>query len=333
MGRTKAKRLARASRVAEQSDPPKQTPSIPELLEKTQALIIQCDYPMAHKFASRILELQPANAEAKEMLGVALLEMGELDTAKQAFLSLVAQPSPPPSAHLYLAQLCDEDPKLGLQHYQAAIDILTATNIVRALVGQVEIWMDPSYDLCYEPDADKNCERLLDLALQTDPGNTEPYSRWPTPDDAKECLEKHGLVPPIETRLSLVKLFLELELYAPALLVLHGVMSSDDEQVEAWYLEGWCHFLMAEKAKESDGLLDDMSWEELATDSRARLEKCQMLHLRDGHPDTPLLEHVMELIKQLEGLGIHAVEEADEDDEGEWEDENSADEDGDVDMS
>ncbi len=166
MGRTKAKKLARASRVAEQSDPPKKTPSIPELLEKTQALIIQCDYPLAHKFASRILELQPANAEAKEMLGVALLEMGELDTAKQAFLSLVAQPSPPPSAHLYLAQLCDEDPKLGLQHYQAAIDILTGqlkgkdrakddaddemeikANIVRALVGQVEIWMDPSYDL------------------------------------------------------------------------------------------------------------------------------------------------------------------------------------------
>ncbi len=77
----------------------------------------------------------------------------------------------------------------------------------------------------------------------------------------------------------MVKLFLELELYAPALLVLHGVMSSDDEQVEAWYLEGWCHFLMAEKAKESGGRLDDMSWEELATDSRARLEKCQMVGL------------------------------------------------------
>jgi hypothetical protein len=57
---------------------------------------------------------------------------------------------------------------LALQHYQAAIDIFSAklkgkdrataddkrnedtelrNNIVRALVGQVEIWMDPSYDL------------------------------------------------------------------------------------------------------------------------------------------------------------------------------------------
>ncbi len=49
----------------------------------------------------------------------------------------------------------------------------------------------------YEPDADKNCERLLDLALQTDPGNTEALQSLANvrmsqqrPDDAKECLEK-----------------------------------------------------------------------------------------------------------------------------------------------
>jgi hypothetical protein len=84
-------------------------------------------------------------------------------------------------------------------------------------------------------------------------------------------------VPPIESRLALVKLFLELSLYAPALLVLHGVMSSDDQEVEAWYLEGWCYFLMAEQAKENGGTLDDLSWEDLAKDSRDRLETCQMV--------------------------------------------------------
>jgi hypothetical protein len=81
-----------------------------------------------------------------------------------------APSSPPPSAHLYLAQLSDDDPRTALQHYQAAIDIFTAqlkgkerasnygfngdeaelrNYIVRALVGMVEIWMDPSYDLWY----------------------------------------------------------------------------------------------------------------------------------------------------------------------------------------
>lgn len=54
-------------------------------------------------------------------------------------------------------------------------------------------------------------------------------------------------------------------------------MSADDEEVEAWYLEGWCYFLMAEQAKENGGTLDDLSWEELAKDARDRLDTCQMV--------------------------------------------------------
>ena len=92
----------------------------------------------------------------------------------QAFQSLLSPDSksvPPPSAHLYLAQLSDDNPRSALQHYGAAVNILMGqlkgkdralddagrndeveikSNIVRALVGQVEIWMDPSYDLWYE---------------------------------------------------------------------------------------------------------------------------------------------------------------------------------------
>jgi hypothetical protein len=73
-----------------------------------------------------------------------------------------------PLVHLYLAQLSEDDPKEALLHYQKAIDILSTqqkrkatsgnaildeteikANIVRALVGMVEIWMDPSYTLWY----------------------------------------------------------------------------------------------------------------------------------------------------------------------------------------
>jgi hypothetical protein len=143
---------------------------------------------------------------------------------------------PPPSAHLYLAQLSEGDPRLALKHYQAAIEIFSAQlkgkdralddygrnnevelkgNIVRAFVGQVEIWMDPSYDLWYaiiysncciaslvstlsfEPNAEKTCEDLLSLALQTDPENPEALQALASvrmsqqrPDDAKSCLER-----------------------------------------------------------------------------------------------------------------------------------------------
>lgn len=74
--------------------------------------------------------------------------------------------------------------------------------------------MDPAYDLwyasslliailtsnewnSYDPDADKNCERLLEAALKTDPGNSEALQSLANvrmsqqrPDDAKQCLEQ-----------------------------------------------------------------------------------------------------------------------------------------------
>ena len=65
----------------------------------------------------------------------------------------------------------------------------------------------------------------------------------------------------------------------PALLVLQGIMATDDQEVEAWYLEGWCLFLMSERAKETGDKLDDMSWDELAKDSRDCLETCQVVSL------------------------------------------------------
>ncbi|GLB40381.1 putative tetratricopeptide repeat [Lyophyllum shimeji] len=378
MGRTRPKKKA----ASKATDPPVQhaasTPSVAALLEKAQSLIVQCDYDLAQRFIRRILEQQPSNAEAKEMLGVVLLETGEIDAAKQAFLSLLppnpdAPSPPPPSAHLYLAQLSDEDPRLALQYYQAAIDILSLqlkgkeratdetskndeaelrNNIVRALVGQVEIWMDPSYDLCFEPDAEKTCEGLLNQALEVDPGNPEALQTLASvrmsqqrPDDAKDYLEKawsawkdldldDPKLPPIPMRLALVKLFLELSLYTPALLVLQGVMASDDQEVEAWYLEGWCFFMMSEQAQENGGTLDELTWQELAKDARDCLETCQALHTNQEHPDKPLLEHVRELIGKLEALGI-APSPMDGEDEAEdgWEDvEGSEDDDGDVQM-
>lgn len=148
-------------------------------------------------------------------------------------------------------------------------------------------------------------------------------------------------VPPIATRLALVKLFLELHLFNPALLVLQGVMSSDDQEVEAWYLEGWCFFMMAEQARENGEKLDDLTWEELAKDSRDCLETCKIvrllyfafqiydislfqLHVNEGHPDMPLLEHASELINQLDQLGI-TPSPVDQGVELEWEDADGSD--------
>ena len=55
-------------------------------------------------------------------------------------------------------------------------------------------------------------------------------------------------------------------------------MASDDQEVEAWYLEGWAFYLMAELARNSpSGKLEGegLAWEELAKDARDCLETCK----------------------------------------------------------
>jgi len=54
-------------------------------------------------------------------------------------------------------------------------------------------------------------------------------------------------------------------------------MASDDQEGEAWYLEGWAFYLMAEFAHESpNGKLEGggLALEELAKDARDFLETC-----------------------------------------------------------
>lgn len=68
---------------AEPAAEPAQEPPVSSLLEKAQSLIVQCDYPLAERFIKRILEREPLNIEAREMLAAVLLETGELDAAKQ----------------------------------------------------------------------------------------------------------------------------------------------------------------------------------------------------------------------------------------------------------
>jgi hypothetical protein len=152
-------------------------------------------------------------------------------------------------------------------------------------------------------------------------------------------------VPAVPARLSLTRLFLELAMYKEALCVLTGIIMTDDQEVEAWYLEGWCFMLMGEDAKEKGIKVEDLSWDELARDARDCLETCRhvspnpstdclsliclQLHESQNHPDTALLQHVQELVSQLAALGIESRN--DEDQGGEWEDVTDS-EDDDVEM-
>ncbi|CAE6385690.1 unnamed protein product [Rhizoctonia solani] len=135
---------------------------------------------------------------------------------------------------------------------------------------------------------------------------------------------------------------LEFGLNGDALEVIAGVVAEDDQDVEAWYLEGWCLWGMAERVKAGEKLGggekgkekqevsdEELGWEELARDARDCLETCKMLHIGQEHADKPMLIHVEELLAQLDQLGIKpSSERGDENDDEEW-----VDEDDDVEMS
>ncbi|KAL5634392.1 hypothetical protein ACGC1H_002451 [Rhizoctonia solani] len=120
-------------------------------------------------------------------------------------------------------------------------------------------------------------------------------------------------------------------------------LSQSRPEDEAWYLEGWCLWGMAERVKAGEKLEgggdkgkekqetsdEELGWEELARDARDCLETCKMLHIGQEHADKPMLTHVEELLVQLDQLGIKpSSERGDENDEEEW-----VDEDEDVEMS
>lgn len=83
MGRTRTKSKKTVPVVSSASESSqKSAPSIPGLLEKAQELIVQCNYELAQMFVKRVLDREPVHAEAREMLGVVLLETGEIDEAR-----------------------------------------------------------------------------------------------------------------------------------------------------------------------------------------------------------------------------------------------------------
>ncbi|WWD21239.1 hypothetical protein CI109_105723 [Kwoniella shandongensis] len=171
------------------------------LIDKAHTLLAQSNFELAIKFLERALEVEPSNLEARELLGVAELEGGDVDSGREHLLHLLpphtSEPPSHPSPYLYLAQ-CAQDPQEALGYYTTATAILErriAENerkgkgkavvditgeeeggeeerqmAVTALVAMIEIWMS---DLCFEEAAEKNCDALIARALSISPTDPE----------------------------------------------------------------------------------------------------------------------------------------------------------------
>lgn len=97
---------------------------------------------------------------------------------------------------------------------------------------------------------------------------------------------------------------MEVEMELQALQVLERLILEDDESVEAWYLGGWCLYLMAEKEKENATNTEStQSFEERRHDSmvasREWLKQSLKLYARLDYEDERLKLHAIDLIQDL----------------------------------
>ncbi|KAL1964680.1 hypothetical protein VTN77DRAFT_6706 [Rasamsonia byssochlamydoides] len=221
--------------------------------------------------------------------------------------------------------------------------------LAHALCGVVEIYMT---DLSWEEDAESRCETLVTEALLIAPNSPECLQTLASvrisqlrPDDARAALSRSlelwkGLppedpnVPDFPSRISLSRLLMEVQMENEALEVLERLILEDDESVEAWYLGGWCLYLLAEKEKEQPTASADSGQpssdkrHEAMIASREWLKQSLKLYAKIEYEDERLRDHAIELIQELNNeLGDMEDDSNSEDDgpgvgdDDEWEDE------------
>lgn len=196
--------------------------------------------------------------------------------------------------------------------------------LANALCGIVEVYMT---DLSWEEDAEARCEILVTEAMTVeDEPSPEVLQTLASVrlsqerrDDARAALgrsleswkdlepEDPG-VPDFPTRISLARLLMEAEMLSDGFEVLNRLVQEDDESVEAWYLGGWCQYLVAGNKKESLGGENGHAKQSDEQDEIKAIMKGSRHWLRTSiklyqfleYQDDRLYDHALELVEDLD---------------------------------
>jgi hypothetical protein len=128
---------------------------------------------------------------------------------------------------------------------------------------------------------------------------------------------------------------MEVRMEIQALEVLERLILEDDESIEAWYLGGWCLYLLAEKEKEQpttnteSGQSPGERRHDSMLASREWLKQSLKLYMKIDYEDERLKDHAIELVQELDKeLGEDmdddsnsGADDPDADEDEEWDDE------------
>lgn len=232
----------------------------------------------------------------------------------------------------------DDEDAVAVEEMREIIDI-RRSKVADALCAMAEVYMT---DLSWEVDAEQRSDQLVTEAVAICP---EAFSAGVLQtlasvrisqervEEARKVLAQslalwkdipagmeHPSRPDFATRVSLVRLLMEVEDEQHAIPVLEGLIKDDDQSVEAWYLGGWCHVLLSKKPQ----IEEEVKIKE-TTQAREWLATCLRLFRIQQYEDEPLRQHAEELLRELnKSLNLpHG--------DNEWEDTDEDDKDDDLD--
>ena len=234
--------------------------------------------------------------------------------------------------------------------------------LANALCGIVEVYMT---DLSWEDEAEARCENLITEALtvedETSPEVLQTLASVRLSQERKEDAQaalrcsieswtdldpEDEAVPDFATRISLARLLMEAEMEIEAMDVLSRLIQEDDQSVEAWYLGGWCQYLISQREKATlggdgsttlqNGSKSDATQAVGATmkGSRRWLKQSIRLYELLDYEDDRLFDHARELVTSLDtvlGPGDEQARGGGEE-ESEWEGIEDNSEEGDEEM-
>ncbi|GMF73776.1 unnamed protein product [Aspergillus oryzae] len=340
-----------------------------KLLEQATTLLQTGQPDVALPVAQRALDLTPANSPAQlsalNIVAEIYVELGEIDVARQHFMRAVeldptgAIPESQGGGaekFLWLAQLSELGGKDSVQWFEKGVSCL------RQVIQQLEQNPGPAEAIELEEKKRKmanalsRCETLITEALLVNSNAPEVLQTLASirisqlrTDDARAALTKSlelwkdlppedPIVPDFATRISLARLLMEVTMELEALEVLERLILEDDQSVEAWYLGGWCLYLLAEKKEapkdeELDSETPEAKRHASLVASREWLKQSLTLYESIQYEDVRLKEHADELVETMNkelGEDMEDDMEGEEGDEG-WEDEIESD--GDQEMA
>jgi len=301
--------------------------TIDNLLERVQGYVENFEYHMAVKFCERAYEMDPNNTQVLETFGNVCAEMGDVESAKQHFHKAAElQPFIGHVKYLYLGQLSEG--LEAVQHYLRAVELLkdnlTISNadpveVIKRNISSVYCSLAELYmtDLCMTEDAERECGKYSQLAIDSDQQNVEAYvnmanyllncskmeganaicqqafNLWKSYTEANK--DNEDVIPELmsyQIRLTLTKLLIEVESFDKAYNVIEQLINEDEDDVTLWYYLGLAKSL---EKKESP---------------KYYLDKALHLYKKTHCDDTEMLEHVNQL---LQDCGEASDDEEDDD--------------------